>query len=161
MELSNVRMAVPADANGMMGLCHLLHSENALFPVDDDLLRITLGRALCHHDGILGVIGPEGGELEGAIYLLISRFWYSRHHHLEELFSYVHPEHRKSPHAKSLINFAKQCSDTLSLPLNIGVLSDERMEAKVRLYQRQLGKPRGAFFFWNEKFAGGPAALTS
>ena len=33
----------------------------------------------------------------------------------------------------------------------IGVLSNHRTEAKVRLYERQFGKPSGAFFLYNAR----------
>lgn len=131
-----------------------------MFEMDDNLVHDMLWRAFRKDDGIIGVIGPEGA-LEGSIFLLISRFWYSRQKHLEELWTFVHPDHRKSAHAKTLIGFAKQCSDQMAVPLNIGVLSNERTEAKLRLYERQLGKPSGAFFFFNGQFAGGPAAALS
>jgi hypothetical protein len=37
----------------------------------------------------------------------------------------------------------------MEMPLLIGVLSNHRTEAKVRLYERQFGKPTGAFFLYN------------
>lgn len=157
---SIVRRAEPRDEDQLMHLCRLLYGENALFEMDDELVRHTLYRAFAKHDGIIGVVdGPDG--LQGAIYLLISRFWYSRQHHLEELFNFVHPDCRRSGHAKALIGYAKVVSDELHIPLNIGVISNERTEAKVRLYQRQLGAPAGAFFFYNGQFADGPAAALS
>lgn len=157
--VSEVRLADPRDEDGIMELCHLLHQENGMFQMDDDLVREMLGRAFRKEDGIIGVIG-EAGKLEGSIFMLISRFWYSHQKHLEELWTFVHPEHRRSAHAKTLIGFAKRCSDELAIPLNIGVLSTERTQAKLRLYERQLGAPAGAFFFHNSKFAGGPAAIS-
>lgn len=161
MDSLDVRRALVEDEEGVMELCRNLHQENGLFDMDEPLVRSMLHRAFDRRDGILGVIGPPGGPLEASIYLLISRFWYSYRKHLEELWTFVHPDHRRTPHAKSLINFAKTCSDELQIPLNIGILSNERTEAKVRLYERQIGKPAGAFFFYNAQFAGGPAATLS
>lgn len=155
---SVVRRAVQQDEPEIMKLCRMLHQENAAFTMEDELVRDMLYRDFNRADGVVGVIGDPGSELQGAICLLISRFWYSWERHLEELFSFVHPDHRKSGNAKALIGYAKKCSDELQIPLNIGIFSNARTEAKVRLYQRQLGKPAGAFFFYNGKFAGGPSA---
>jgi hypothetical protein len=45
-----------------------------------------------------------------------------------------------------LIEFAKKCADEIGLPLTIGILTNQRMEGKVRLYRRSLGVPAGAWF---------------
>ena len=37
------------------------------------------------------------------------------------------------------------------IPLLIGVLSNKRTEGKIRLYERQLGKPSGAFFLYGAR----------
>lgn len=144
---SVVRLATHQDEEAIFELCKNLHAENGLFPMDDELVRETITKGMDKKGGILGVIGPVGGPLEGMIYMLISNFWYSRKPHLEELFSYVPPEYRKSNHAKALIEFAKKCAND-DIRLVIGVVSNTRTEAKVRLYERRLGKPAGAFFVY-------------
>lgn len=142
---SIVRLANPDDEEGIMALCRMLHEENGLFPLDDDMVRDTIRKAF-NKQGFIGVIGAKDA-LEGIIYMVISNFWYSKKPHLEELFNYVHPDHRKSEHAKSLIEFAKKCA-TNDIRLVIGVISNTRTEAKIRLYERRLGKPAGAFFVY-------------
>lgn len=144
---SVVRLATHADEPAIFEMCKMLHTENGMFPMDDDLVRETMTRGIRRDNSILGVIGPEGGALEGMIFMLISNFWYSRKPHLEELFSYVPPQYRKSNHAKELIEFAKRCSND-DIRLVIGIVSNHRTETKVRLYQRRLGKPAGAFFVY-------------
>lgn len=143
---SVVRLATHIDAPGIMTLCEMLHEENGLPPMDRDLVADTLQAAFDQRGGIIGVIG-DTDALEGVIYLSISRFWYSHTPHLEELFNFVHPDHRKSGHAKALIEFAKGCA-TDSVRLVIGVVSNKRTEAKVRFYERRLGKPAGAYFVY-------------
>lgn len=149
--MTPVRIAGADEEESIMALCRELYSENGLFSFDDDLVRGMLRRAFQKQGGIIGVIGDHG-KLEGAIYMLISHFWYSHDPHLEELWSYVLPAHRKTSNAKHLISFAKTCSDRLNIPLVIGIVSNERTEAKVKLYQRQLDKPSGAFFLYNSKW---------
>ena len=46
------------------------------------------------------------------------------------------------------MKFAQRCSDEIKVPLVIGVLTNNRMEGKVRLYRRQMGVPAGAFFVY-------------
>lgn len=139
-----------------MELLRELYSENAIFKIDEDCVRSYLHRAFNNDAAMIGVIGPPE-HIEGAIYLVIGQFWYSKQHHLEEFFNYVRPEHRRSKHAQRLLEFAKSLSNA-TLPLVIGVISNKRTEAKIKLYERQFGKPAGAFFVFNRERAGGPAS---
>jgi hypothetical protein len=102
------------------------------------------------------MIGKAGGKPEGAILLRIGTMWYSDNQVLEEKAIFIHPEYRsaKGGRARKLCEFSKQVSDSLGIPLIIGVLSDNRTEAKVRLYERQFGKPSGAYFLYNAKTGG-------
>jgi hypothetical protein len=79
--------------------------------------------------------------------------WYSDANVLEERAIFIHPEFRnaKGGRARRLCEFSKRAADTLEVPLMIGVLSNHRTEAKVRLYERQFGKPSGAFFLYNAR----------
>jgi hypothetical protein len=146
-----VRLATKKDEDELMGLCKELHEDNGLFSFNEDMVRGMLGRAFERRGGIIGAIDHDG-KIAGCIYLLLSNFWYSQDHHLEELFSYIRPPFRKSSYATDLIVFAEHCAKTLSIPLVIGVLTSKRMEAKVRLYSRKLGNPAGAFFVVNSKW---------
>lgn len=145
-----VRIADGKDEEELIEICRKLHSENALFTINEDKVRSMLRKSFRREGGICGVIG-EPGRFEAMIYMLISSFWYSDEPHLEELFCFCLPEYRKSNNAKDMINFAKWCSDQSGFPLIIGVISNERTEGKVRLYQRQLSKPIGNFFFYKKK----------
>jgi len=144
---SPVRTATAADEEAIMTLCRLLHEENGAFSMSDEKVRNELRRAFDRQGGLIGVIdGPDG--LEGIILLTIDQLWYSDDWMLQELFNFVHPDHRRSTHAKRLIEYAKDCATHLKIPLLIGVLSNTRTEAKVRLYERMLPKG-GAYFIFN------------
>lgn len=143
--MTTVRLATKDDEPQLMALCRELHSDNGLFQMDDDMVRAMLHRAFDKQGGIVGVIDADK-EIAACLFMLISNFWYSREHHLEELFSFVRPAFRKSNYANELLGFAQKCADALHIPLVIGVLTNRRMEAKVRLYSRKLGTPAGAFF---------------
>lgn len=98
--------------------------------------------------GAIGVIG-EPKHLEGLALITFGCFWYTNHRHLEEWLVYVDPVHRKSRHARTLIDWMKRQSVETGLPLMTGVLSlREGTELKVQLYERMLPKA-GSFFFYN------------
>jgi hypothetical protein len=44
---------------------------------------------------------------------------------------------------------SKKAAEDLGIPLLIGVMSSVRTEAKVKMYERQFGKPSGAVFLYN------------
>ena len=146
--VSRVRFAQQDDEEEIMTMCERLHGENGLFPLVPDKVRQVLRRAFDREGGILGVVG-EAGRIEGSICLTLDQFWYSDDWFLNERWNYVLPEYRRSTNAKDMIKFAQMTADEIKVPLIIGVLSNERTEAKVELYKRSLGKPAGAFWVQN------------
>lgn len=154
-----VRLAEFSDEDEIMRLLTVMHAEGGIMPLDEIEAKKTFHLAFNRQGGILGVIG-EPGNIKAMIFLLISRFWYTKEHHLEELFNFVRPDVRKTPqnYAARLIDFARSCSDEMTklagkpIPLTIGVLTNQRMEGKVRLYRRSLGFPAGAWFVHGAKW---------
>ncbi len=151
---SKVRLARASDELEIIGLLKLMHAENGWQPLDVDYARLTFARAWERKGGIMAVIGAPN-HIRAMLYLMITNVWYSRQNHLQELFCWVHPDHRNSDYAKTLINFAKKCSDDMSegaghrIPLLMGVLTNKRVAGKVRLYRRFFGLPVGASFVHN------------
>jgi hypothetical protein len=152
---SIVRIAKPYDAPEIWRLFLQAHHENGLFTIAPYKATHLMDRAL-HPERIqpydtgvraqIGVIGPLG-RLEAVVFILISSFWYSDDLHLEELLVYVDPECRVSRHAQACLDWMKGLADSLQIPLLTGILSTEKTEAKIRLYDRKL--PRvGAFYFY-------------
>lgn len=148
-----VRTGTEADFNGMMDLSLMATSENAF--VNPDFMKIAevIWGALLRKTGIVGVIGPVGGKLEGMVILSMGEMWYSKELILEEKVIFVDPEFRsaKGGRARKLAEFAKSVSEELSIPLAIGVLSNSRTEAKIRLYERVFGTPAGVYFLHGAK----------
>jgi len=134
--------------------------ENGFVDPNPQKLLAEIWPALNLHDGLVGIIQDEGNWLEGAILLRIGTMWYSDAPVLEEKAIFISPDYRsaKGGRARRLCEFSKRMSDELDLPLVIGVLSNHRTEAKVRLYERQFGKPSGAFFLYNAKTGSYPKA---
>lgn len=142
-----MRIATPLDEKAVMDLCVMLHEENGQHPLNIEKVRYVIRRCLAGQMGIIGVVGNQN-DLRGAICILIDPVWYSDDLQLLELFNFCHPDHRRPSCAKPLIEFAKKCADETGLDLTIGVLSNIRMEAKVKLYGRMLPKA-GEFFVYS------------
>lgn len=150
---SVVRLAVPEDRASILAMIQMLHDENGLFSLSTRKSEICVDRYFNGEYAIIGVIGPVGA-IEGSIFLAVEEPYYSDDLQLSELWNIVHPEHRRSEHAKALIGFAKRCSDEIKITLMIGIISNHRTKEKVRLYGKQL-TPAGAFFVHNPQYAGG------
>jgi GNAT superfamily N-acetyltransferase len=148
-----IRMGTPEDIYGMMDLALMACEENGFVNPDKTKLMTELWQALNLNYGMIGIIGKENGPIEGAILLRIGPMWYSHDMVVEEKAIFIHPDHRgaKEGRARKLVEFAKNAADELGIPLLIGVLSNKRTEGKIRLYERQLGKPTGAFFLYGAK----------
>lgn len=151
---AQVRLATVQDEPELLHLIQIMHAESGWRPLDIERAREMLAMAFERRGGIVAVIGGPG-RIRALLGLQIACHWYTRENHLEELFCWVHPEHRQSDYAKILINYAKKCSDEISqsagfkVPLLMGVMTHQRMAAKVRLYRRFFGLPVGAFFVHN------------
>ena len=141
------------DVDAVMALALAGSEENGFVDPSPARLLAEIWPALTLDKGIVGLIGKDRGNLEGAVLLRIGKMWYSDQEVLEEKAIFIHPNHRSSKGARAryLCQFSKKMSDGLGLPLIIGVLSNYRTEGKIRLYQRQFGKPSGAFFLYGAK----------
>jgi GNAT superfamily N-acetyltransferase len=148
-----VRIGTPADVHPMMDLAMQACDENGFVDPNPKKLLAEIWPALNLENGIVGIIQDEGSGLEGAILLRVGTMWYSDAQVLEEKAIFIHPDYRsaKGGRARRLCEFSKRAADGLGIPLIIGVLSNHRTEAKVRLYERQFGKPSGAFFLYNAR----------
>ena len=145
-----IRVGRPEDVHDVMELALSACDENGFVEPNPERLLAEIWSALNEDHGIIGLIGPEGEKPEGAVLLRIGTMWYSDRQVLEEKAIFIHPSFRsaKGGRARRLCEFSKQVADSLGIPLIIGILSNHRTEAKVRLYERQFGKPSGAFFLY-------------
>jgi hypothetical protein len=148
-----IRVGTPEDIDEIMVVAMQATEENGFLEASPAKLVQEIYPALCQDHGIVGLIGPKDGAIEGIVVLRIGTMWYSEAPVVEEKAIFVHPEFRsaRGARARRLCDFSKKVSDTLGIPLIIGVLSNNRTEAKVRMYERQFGKPSGAFFLYGAK----------
>lgn len=142
----DVQVADPQDEDNLIKLMRLACEEDAQHAMNEEKVRSIIRPRLHQQGGLIGVIGGE--ELEAYVLLITQEVWYSTDFQLQELSLFVHPDHRRSNYAKQLMAFAKRVADGLGVDLTIGVLSNHRTEAKVRLYERQF-KKAGAFFMYH------------
>ena len=148
-----IRIGTPEDLDDLMEISMLASEENGFLEPNPGKLAAEIWPALHQDHGIVGIIGPKDGQVQGAVLLRIGQMWYSDTPVVEEKAIFIHPDYRsaKGGRAKQLCEFSKRVADSLGIPLIIGVLSNSRTEAKVRLYERQFGKPSGAFFLYGAK----------
>lgn len=156
-----VRVGTPADVHDVMELAILGSRENGFVNPNKEKLLDDVWQALNKNHGIMGLIGPPGGKPQGAVLLRITTLWYSDDRVLEERAIFIHPDYRaaKGGRASRMVEFSKRVADRMGMPLLIGVLSNQRTEAKVRLYKRHFGPPAGAYFLYNAT-TGGAAGET-
>jgi GNAT superfamily N-acetyltransferase len=143
----DVRIAAEEDEAELLRLMRLACAEDAQHPINEDKVRDVIRLHFDKRGGLIGVIGEKGGELCAYILMVVNEVWYSSEHHVQELSLFVAPDRRKSNYAKQLMAFGKHTAKGLHLDLTIGVLSNSRTEAKVRLYARQFPQC-GAFFVY-------------
>jgi hypothetical protein len=153
--LPTVRYAVPEDYPHIIAIAEQLHAENGTGKIHYPTATAAIMRAINRDASLIGLIGPVG-DIRGIVFLRLAQMW----HHgpedafLEEIFLYVPPEHRKGTHnAATLIRFAKGAANRLGVPLFIGVLSNHKTKAKLRLYEKHLGEPVGVYFYLMPKAA--------
>ena len=145
-DVPKVRFAEPADYPQIISMAEELHAENGHSSIDYPTAEAAIMQAINRDKSMIGLVG-DVGAIRGIVMLRFANFWCSKDVFLDELLLYVHPDYRKTAVAKALINFAKETADTLKLPLMIGVMSSERTQTKLRLYQRHLGHPVGGYFY--------------
>lgn len=132
-----------------------LHEENGMFSVDEGRVREFIRSATERRGGIIALI--RGNEIEASLGMVMDQWWYTLDWCLNERWCFVHPRYRKKNHARRLVDYGKWCSDNLSrfsdvnVPLQMGIMSSTRTEAKERLYARQLTRVGGFFMYRGER----------
>jgi len=145
-----IRVATPADLDEIMSIAVMACEENGFLNPNPAKLAAEIWPALHQDHGLCAVIGKPGGMIEGLVLLRVGSMWYSDSQVVEEKAIFIHPDYRaaKGGRASKLCEFSKKVADTLGIPLIIGVLSNNRTSAKVKMYERQFGPPSGAFFLY-------------
>lgn len=128
--------------------------DNGFFPISSKRVINVIMKAVQNDGASIGVIKSHEGKIEAATGLVLETTWYSDYFFLAELLNFVDEEHRKSRHAHALLKFQKSFSDKMSetigykVPIIPGILTRKRLDAKIRLFQREF-KQVGAIFGYN------------
>lgn len=133
-----VRLADIADEPSLVSMIREIHAEVGLFKMDPLAVHAMMRRGVMRDKAILGVIG-DLGNVRASVLLTVERMWYASIQDglfLNEIFLFVAPEYRTTDYARRLMEFTKECSDNLGMPLIIGTASNVRTEGKIRLYRR-------------------------
>ena len=146
-----IRIGTPADLDDVMEAAVEAVREIGLMEPDPERLLQDVWPALNQDRGLIGIISKPGGKAEGGVLLRVGKMWYSDQDVLEERVIFIPPQYRsvKGGRARRLCEFSKKTAEDLGLPLLIGVMSTVRTEAKIKMYQRHFGKPKGAVFLYN------------
>jgi GNAT superfamily N-acetyltransferase len=140
----DIRIATPDDFQEIFRISCLLHLENGQHRFSEEKVRNFIWAGCNQQRAIIGVIGPST-DIKAMIYLQVQPIFYSDEFQLGEAFAFVRPDSRRTDYAKRLVRFAKRCSEETGMDLLIGIISDERLAAKARLYAREL--PTGGTYF--------------
>ncbi len=147
-----IRLATVRDEDEIFALLLMLHAENGIFTVNPNKVRLGIQYATQRQGAIIYV--NEGPQVIATLGLCIVQDWYSDDEYLSERWNYVHPDHRRTDYARRLIEQAKWSSEYFRahgkrMPLQIGINSCIRTEAKIRFYARHM-PCIGAYFMYGE-----------
>lgn len=143
MKLPPLRTASAEDTDAVLNLLRLMRREIDDGPFEEDLVRAMIGECLTRGAIILSL---SHGEPVGTLGLSTASFWWSKELFLQDRWTFVHPQHRRAPHARALLEAAKQTAKVAGMPLLMGVMGNIRTAGKVKLFSRIFGAPVGASF---------------
>jgi len=140
-EFSRIRIAEADEEEDLVKICTQLHAENGskYFALSEARVRANLRRAFNKQLAMVPVIGRKGA-IEAAAYVSIEQFAWSDDWHISEWFNYVLPDFRKSRHAQALLVWERDASENMKKVLWIGVTTEFKLAAKLRLYRRVFGE---------------------
>jgi hypothetical protein len=141
---NDIRIADTDDFQELFRVCCLLHRENGQHEFSEPRSSAFIWRGCNKDNAVIGVIGPSD-NIKAIIYLEVQQIYYSDEIQLGEAFAFVRADCRKTDFAKKLVRFAKKCAEESGVCLMIGIISDHKLEAKRRLYEREL--PLGGYFY--------------
>lgn len=152
-----VYRAEPAQEAALFDLLMAYKAENTYhdFSVDDDRVMEAIQSGTRGKGGVHGIIvAPDNPDrLAASIGIVWDRWWFSKDWGLAQIWLYVRPEYRKGTHyADALVEWAKTVRDDLEkktgqrVRMANTVMSEERLDAKLRFWRRHSGEMIGAIF---------------
>ena len=147
----SVRISRPDEEEKIFRVLMQMAEEIALAPVNETKVRAMIRRCSGPaagevRDGVIGLIDAPGGKIAATVGMIHNQWWYTNSWHVEEVWSFVHPDHRPDHrreengpnYARALIQFSRWWGEQLGCPVLMGVMSTERTLGKIRLYAREI-----------------------
>ena len=151
---NDIRVATPDDFQDLFHVCHALWKENGQHPWSEEKAKNFIWKGCNRDNAFIFVIGPIN-DIRAVLYLEVQQVYYSDECQLGEAFLYVREDCRRINYAKRLIVHAKRCSEETQLDLMMGIISDHRLAAKKRLYDREFTEGgNGTFYNYRPKSRG-------
>ena len=158
---ATVRLGKASDEDGIYELLKLDIAENAAIvaPANEEDIRATIKQALSKPN-IIGLIDGPDGKPVAVVMLICMKWWFSKAWYYQEVPLFVHPDHRKSNHARQLIAFQRYWVDEMTrafgyrVHLLCGVLGTKKVRAKTALYRRMF-RQVGSVFLYPSPFVKG------
>lgn len=147
-DLVPVRLAGAGDLPRLLDLLVLLHAETPHAALSQRRLAETARRVM--REGAVVLTLDAAGVPVGTCGLAVEQPWFSDEYWVRDTWLFVHPAHRRTPHARALLRTARRFAEGLRMPLVMEVAGGpaagtaRRVAAKMRLYRRELGDPSGA-----------------
>jgi hypothetical protein len=141
--VGDVKPEIMSEVRELLGM---QHREIGKGTVNEVKVQQTL-QACLQSGAIIGAV--EDDRLVGVVGLMVTPLsWYSDDPILSEQFFFVHPDHRRSVHAKNLIKAMKFAAKQVHLPLRSVVFTSKDTDRKVKFFSRHF-QMMGAIF-WQE-----------
>jgi hypothetical protein len=151
------RLASEVDEAALMHILKENYAENGIGPLSLLLVGEAVLQGTRARGAIIGVVDGDN-EIAGTVGLVFDSWWYSDPTEpgatlLRERWMYVRPAYRDGKCFDALWTFATGVADEMSremgrqIPLLLGVMATDRVEAKLRLYSRRLPLAGGAFLY--------------
>ncbi len=132
-----IRPIRPGDERGVFDLCMEAYRDNGWGGIDPTEVRSVIAKAIAGELFIIWIIpGPE--RIEAVIGFQPARNWYgdAASWYYQELVVFVHPSHRRSRHAATLLKFARWFEGVANAPVLICLMAREGQERKRKLLGR-------------------------
>lgn len=141
-----VEIGQPAHVNSLLALLRD-DDEDAIGSVSDECLAYGVRAASNRNGAIIGVQRRDS-RIVGAVGLCLTWPWYSDAPHWQQMFCFVHPDHRSGDDAplKNLLTFCKWWSFHTGTALVVAAGTGPSTAGKHRLFERMFGKRIGGLF---------------
>lgn len=141
-----MRLGSAADAPAICELLGLARQEVPAGRWSEKRVAATVAECL-ETGGV--ILSLSHDKPVGTLGFVPATFWWSDDPLLQEKWVFVHPQHRRAPHARAMLRLIKDIQRRAGMPLLIGVMSAIRTQGKIGLFRSEFGEPAGASFLVN------------